>query len=88
MVKALILKHKIAWIDEVIEARDMLVHPIRGAQQLMFEIRVEPSNGSLNYVAAVPPHVREVTIARYASARVDDVRRFSTELLAALRQAA
>ncbi len=87
-VKALIMKHKAAWIDAAIASRDMLVHPVRGAQQLMFEIRVENSGESLDYLGAVPPHVSEVPIGSYTSARIEDVYQFSAELLKTLREAA
>jgi hypothetical protein len=87
-VKDLAMKHKALWIDAAIASRDVLVHPLRGAQQLMFEIRIETSNGSLVYLDAVPPHVGETPIAQYTAERVEHVRQFSVELLEELRNAA
>ncbi|KPJ65202.1 MAG: hypothetical protein AMJ43_11160 [Coxiella sp. DG_40] len=40
-LKGLIIKHKQLWIDEVIAARDILVHPLEGVHQLMFELRMK-----------------------------------------------
>ena len=86
-IKGLITEHKELWIDEVIGSRDLLVHPSRAAQQLMFELQVESRNGALVYLGAAPPHVGTVAINQYAAARVDDIKQFSSSLLSGLRQA-
>lgn len=87
-VKDLVMKHKALWIDGAIASRDVLVHPLRGVQQLMFEIRIEISNGSLVYLDAVPPHVGETPIAIYTVEQVEHIRQFSAKLLEELRKAA
>lgn len=69
-IEAVVMKHKALWIDAAIRYRDALVHPGRGMQQLMFEIRVESLNGSLSFLHAVPPHVDETPISQYAPDRV------------------
>ena len=87
-IKELITEHKGLWIDEVIGSRDILVHPSRGAQQLMFELQVESRNGALVYLSAAPPPVGTVAINKYAAARVDDIKRFSSSLQSELRKTA
>jgi hypothetical protein len=87
-IRELITEHKKLWIDGVIGARNLLVHPTRGAQQLMFELQVESRDGLLLYRNAVPPHVGSAPISDYAVARVEDIKGFSSSLLTKLREAA
>jgi len=87
-LRALVTSHKKLWIDDAINSRDLLVHPMRGAQQLMFEIRVESHDGSLVYLGALPPRVGERTIGRYAADQISNVRDLSTSLLQELRKSA
>ena len=87
-IEAVVMRHKALWIDAAIRYRDALVHPGRGTQQLMFEIRVESLNGSPSFLHAVPPQVDETPIGQYAPDRVERVRQFSAELLKELRSAA
>lgn len=87
-IRKLITKHKGLWIDEAIGSRDLLVHPSRGVQQLMFELQVEDRYGTLVLVDLVAPHVGTVAINKYAQARVGDIKQFSSLLLGELRQVA
>jgi hypothetical protein len=87
-VAKLVREHKTIWIDKAIEARDLLVHPTRGQQQLMFELRLGVQEGVLDPRDAVPPHVGSVPIEQYARARLENIREFSIALLAQLRSAA
>lgn len=87
-IKELITEHKKLWIDDVIGTRDLLVHPSRGAHQLMFRLQVENRDGLLVYEDAVPPHIEGVQISDYAAARVENVKGFSSSLLTELRKAA
>lgn len=84
-IKELLLEHKAAWADELIRFRDVLVHPLRGAQQLMFELRLESRGDSLVYVDAVPPHIGTQSIAAYAEQRVGNVRELSSQVVEALQ---
>ena len=86
-IRELIKEHKELWIDNAIGSRDLLIHPSRGAQQLMFELQVKSRNGVLVYLGAAPPHVGTVAINEYAAARVDDIKRFSSSLLIKLLKA-
>ena len=87
-IKALLLKHKSQWIDYAIGSRDLLVHPSRWAQQLMFEIQLESRDGDLVYVGARPPHVGETSIDRYTMEQIENARELSTILMRELRKAA
>ncbi len=81
----LIRCHKALWIDGAIAARDLLIHPARGAQQLMFQL-------DLNYGAeapdwsTLPPHVGDEAIDTYCGRRIEHAREFSTAFLAILRE--
>ena len=81
---ALINEHKASWIDEVIRTRDLLVHPSRGAHQLMFEIRLACIDGNLACSTIVSPRVGEVPINEYAEQQVRNADRFVEVFLAAL----
>jgi hypothetical protein len=81
---ALINEHKASWIDEVIRTRDLLVHPSRGAHQLMFEIRLACIDDNLVCSMIVPPRVGEVPINEYAEQQVRNADRFAEVFLAAL----
>lgn len=62
-VTSLIEEHKRTWIDEAIRACDRLVHPTRGAHQLMVFIELEDRLGQLHMVRAEPPRVNDNNIA-------------------------
>jgi hypothetical protein len=87
-IQALVAAHKSEWIDEAIASRDWLLHPVRGAQQVMFRILLDAQEGDLVYVGVEPPRVGSVPIAEYVAGRLADVRRFSADLLHVLRAAA
>jgi len=86
-VAQLVREHKAMWIDETIQTRDLLVHPPRGQQQVMFELHLGVRNGMLELCETLPPHVGDISIEKYASARLENIREFSSALLAQLRSA-
>lgn len=83
-VAQLVRYHKATWIDAVIQARDLLVHPGRGQQQLMLQLHLAVTDGELEMKGVLPPHVRDEPIDAYAKARISNARDFSTALLAQL----
>ena len=83
---ALICEHKQDWIDEVIGARDLLIHPTKGARLLMFRMEVDIVDGELIYEGAVPPVVGDEPIDRYAAKRLEDIKQFSLAFLGAIRE--
>ena len=82
----LISEHKQTWIDEVIGARDLLIHPTKGAHQLMFHMELEVVDGEVVYKDAVPPIVGDEPIDRYAAKRLADIKEFSLAFLGAIRK--
>jgi len=84
-IKTLFLQHKARWADDLIQFRDLLVHPLRGAQELMFELKLESRDGALQYVDATPPSVGGQSIGAYVVQRLTDARELCTGVLVELR---
>lgn len=85
LLRELIASQKQLWIDDVIRSRDRLVHPVHGAHQLMFEIRVTSHGGSLVYREVIPPQAGGQAIDHYAAARLENAKEFAQAFLAGLR---
>ena len=86
-IAALILDHKSCWIDQAIHTRDFLVHPSRGAQQLMFKLDIVEANGLLVCRGAFPPEIDSVPIQAYAKTSMANIAAFSVAFLALLKGA-
>jgi hypothetical protein len=84
-IRAFIEEQKKLWIDEVISARNQLVHPSRGTHQLMFYIELENQIGNLIYKDAVPPFVGDKRIDVYSAMKVEDVKKFALTFLGKFR---
>ena len=84
-ITQLIRNHKQQWIDAAIGARDLLVHPVRGQQQLMFELHLAERGAELAIRAVVPPHVGDVPIPQYARQQATNIRDFSKAFMSELR---
>ena len=82
---ALISEHKKAWIDQLILARDLLVHPKKGMHQLMFNLELAEKDGSLICIKAHPPEINSQPIHLYAQDTLKQVAGFSSSFLAAAR---
>jgi hypothetical protein len=80
-IAALILNHKATWIDDVINARDFLVHPEKGSHQLMFHLRLTIQNGDLLCQEAVPPHVGSIQIDDYVNTQIGNIDAFARDFL-------
>jgi hypothetical protein len=87
-VARLVREHKAMWIDEAIQTRDLLVHPPRGQQQVMFQLHLTVQDGVLEPREALPPYVGDIPIEKYARERLENIREFSSALLAQLRSTA
>jgi hypothetical protein len=74
----LISEHKNLWIDELILARDLLVHPQKGMHQLMFNLELAETNGSLVCIKAHPPEINSKPIHLYAQDTLKQVTAFSS----------
>jgi hypothetical protein len=80
----LIETHKSNWIDGVIHSRDLLVHPMEGIHQLMFEMILESHDDSLIFKRAVPPSVGNQSIDNYARTQVGNIEEFCKSFIARL----
>jgi len=84
-IHALINSHKEKWIDNVIEARDLLIHPQKGAHQVMFEMKLKSVKNALVYKNAVPPSIGNMDIDRYAKKQIGNIEEFIKAFLDELR---
>lgn len=78
---ALICQHKKAWIDQVILARDLLVHPAKGMHQLMFNLEFAQKNGALVFVKAHPPEIDSKPIHHFAQSTLEQSTAFASAFL-------
>lgn len=81
---ALILEHKKLWIDQLILARDLLVHPEKGMHQLMFNLELSEKDGSLYCVKVNPPEINSKPIHVYAQGTLGQITAFSSSFLTLL----
>jgi hypothetical protein len=80
-IAALIMSHKATWIDDVIKARDFLIHPEKGLHQLMFQLRLATQGGNLVFQEAVPPHVGSTPIDDYVNSQIGNTEAFARDFL-------
>ena len=80
----LVSENKKAWIDQVILARDLLIHPTKGMHQLMFHLEFTQKNGVLIFVRAHPPEIDSTPIDRFAQRTLEQVTVFVRAFLGIL----
>jgi len=85
---ALISEHKEDWIDQVIFARDQLIHPEKGMHQLMFTLDLSEKDGQLILIKAHPPEISSRPIQQFAQDTLKGVTSFSEKFLALLHEQA
>jgi hypothetical protein len=81
---ALISEHKKAWIDQVIFARDQLIHPEKGMYQLMFTLELSERDGQLILTKAHPPEIGSRPMQQFAHDTLKGVTSFSESFLGLL----
>ena len=84
----LISENKRIWIDQLILARDLLVHPEKGMQQLMFNLELAEKGGALVCTKAHPPEINSKPIHLYAQETLTQIAAFSSSFLGLLREKA
>lgn len=84
-VHKLISSHKSDWIDNVISARDQLVHPNAGMHQLMFKMVFEELNGKIEFAEIRTPMIGNEAIESYVIGTQDNLVVFITDFIAILR---
>ena len=85
-IEALINEHKAEWIDQVISARDQLVHPRQGMHQLMFQFECAEKDGKLVCVQINPPAIGAIPIDRDVQQTFDHARTFASAFIALLQE--
>ena len=88
MLDALVSEHKKAWIDQVIFARDQLIHPEKGMHQLMFTLELSERDGQLVLTKAHPPEIDSKPIQQFAQGALKGVTNFSERFLGLLHEKA
>ena len=84
-LETFILRHKNVWIDQVIQARDALVHPDGGMFQLMFNIVLFEKDGVLHCDEIRPPAINSKSIEVFANDTLDQIKEFSTNFFRILK---
>jgi hypothetical protein len=87
-LNALISEHKRLWIDQVIFARDRLLHPEKGMHQLMFYLELSEKDGALVCIKVHPPEINSIPIHAYAQETLKQITAFSSRFLALLPETA
>lgn len=82
---ALISEHKNLWIDELIFARDLLVHPEKGMHQLMFGLELVEKDGLLICHKVHSPQIESEPVHSYALRTFERLTMFSAAFLALAR---
>ena len=85
---ALISEDKKAWIDQVIFARDQLIHPEKGMYQLMFTLELSERDGQLILTKVHPPEIDSRPMQQFAQDTLKGVTTFSEKFLALLHEKA
>ncbi len=85
-IETLINEHKAEWIDQVISARDQLVHPNKGMFQVMFKFDCAEKDGNLVCTRINPPAINEIPIDRYVQQTSDYARTFASAFIALLQE--
>lgn len=84
----LISENKKIWIDQLILARDLLVHPQKGMHQLMFNLELAEKDGALVCTKAHPPEINSKPIHLYAQETLAQIAAFSSSFLGLLHEKA
>jgi hypothetical protein len=87
-IHALLDEHKIKWIDQLINARDLLVHPKRGMHQLMLQFDCAEKDGRLVCARISPPAIDSTPIDQYAGQTLAHAKEFAVAFIALLQEGA
>lgn len=85
-IAALIVEHKSNWIDQLIDSRDLLIHPKAGMRQLMFHFDCEEKLGVLVCNQINPPVVGSVPIDLYTQNTLQQAISFSSAFVALVQR--
>ena len=82
----LISQHKASWIDQVVLARDQLIHPKKGMQQLMFQLEFAEKDATLVSKKIILPKIDSMPIDQYAQKVLKYAQEFSSAFVALFQE--
>lgn len=77
----LIRESKSSWIDQLIDVRDILIHPGQGQGQIMFRLSFQQDGEEIKCIAVIPPAIKDLSIDRVAIDTVEHLSNFSQEFI-------
>lgn len=78
---SLIREAKSGWIDQLIDIRDILIHPGLGYGQIMFRLSFQQEGKEIGCIAAIPPAIKDLSIDQVAIDTVEHLSDFSHEFV-------
>lgn len=81
----LISDHKTKWIDDVVNARDSLVHPAKGLLQVMFQLEIKPKGKEMTLVSIKKPSIGDLDFDQYAEKTFNHMSDFSKSFITVLK---
>ena len=81
----LISDHKQKWIDDVVNARDSLVHPDKGLLQVMFQLEIKSKETELILVSIKKPYMADLDFDQYAEKIFNRLSGFSKSFITLLK---
>lgn len=82
----LIKEHKRKWIDDIVSARDLLIHPTKGMSQVTFQLRIDGKNDELERAEIILPQFKGINLAEYFHDVLQELEKFSVEFLKIIRE--
>lgn len=77
--------HKTKWIDDVVNARDSLVHPAKGLLQVMFQLEIKPKGKEMTLVSIKKPSIGDLDFDQYAEKTFNHMSDFSKSFITVLK---
>jgi hypothetical protein len=68
---------KTAWIDQAVNVRDILVHPVNGLAQVMFRLEIGQKKGELKLLKIIQPSLAGVQFDEYSHMTLMHIDNFS-----------
>lgn len=68
---------KTAWIDQAVNVRDIMVHPVEGIAQVMFRLEIGQKQGNLKLLKIIQPSLAGVQFDQYSHMTLMQIDNFS-----------
>lgn len=85
-VNDLILDTKKLWIDDLIYARDLMIHPLKGMDQLMFHLELVEKDNALVCKRINFPEIKSIPIHIYSRNTLNQMAAFSENFMKLLQK--